>query len=723
MNIVPDLAVPAKCTPTAETAALPIAEGPYLVPDDVINTPIKRESSTMLPFTTLTRCRHETIQAMGKEMKGYFVGPMPVEDFLQEFLPTCQIPDYDPSSLTSAVGAFSDMLSVRNEEHAYIPFINAIKPFAPQLSFVDTHIFNIKPDICVYPDGCAPSSHNCNVSTTEIIVKFKWSYSHDAFCNPSGVDSIVSKMNRGMDTLGQITSYAAAQLGTQFRTHTFSLLIVHDHARIIRWDREGAIVTSTIDYNNEPYLADFFHRYAQASPEMCGVDTSVTLAGDEEADLARSQLNIPSTTRMFKLDIPSVEGPGSLTLIIPQPLTRSYSPVGCWTRACPAFDLLNKKVIMFKDSWQVSLPNVLSEGETYKLLHSHNVSNITNCIAYHDIPPSIAQQSTQTAKFGCTKWATPHLPLTPHILHRLALNIVGEKLTDFESSRQLILAVRDALIAHKEAFELAKGYLIDWDLAKLINIQGPQQTTRTGTWQFMSAYLIEHKYAIHSVKDDLESSFYVVLWMALMYKETYMDIICWTSLATQVFETNPGSSSKADWLIRRSNLLNIMFVDCKPLDGLIHALAEFFSHRYTQITDHQQMIFDKFRLAYEKAMREVPITQDLLIAAHGIMTDSPVYKKEMDMKVLDSHDTVIDIFNKQLDLSGWPVKDATVLQKLKHEEKYKLGLFTKSQSLLGSGVEVTLSGKRCRLDNADADDGDGDCSSLTGLGGALTSLP
>ncbi|KAG1856264.1 hypothetical protein C8R48DRAFT_551628, partial [Suillus tomentosus] len=206
--------------------------------------------------------------------------------------------------------------------------------------------------------------------------------------------------------------------------------------------------------------------------------------------------------------------------------------VGRWTRACPAFDLLNKKVVMFKDSWRVSLPDVLSEGETYKLLHSHNVSNIANCIAYHDVPPSIAQQSTQTAKFGCAKWASPHLPLTPHILHCLALDIVGEKLTDFESSRQLILAVRDALIAHKEAFELAKvlhrdlsvgnvviykgqGYLIDWDLAKLINIQGPRQTTRTGTWQFMSAYLVEHKYAIHSVKDDLESSFYVVLWMAL----------------------------------------------------------------------------------------------------------------------------------------------------------------------------------------------------------------
>ncbi|KAG2059151.1 hypothetical protein BDR06DRAFT_828270, partial [Suillus hirtellus] len=118
----------------------------------------------------------------------------------------------------------------------------------------------IKPDICVYPNGCEPSSPNCDVSATEIIIEFKWSPSHNAFCHP-GADSLVSQMEKGMDTLGQIMSYTAAQLGTQFCTHVFSVLIVCDCAQIIRWDREGAIVTSTINYNNEPDLADFFHHY------------------------------------------------------------------------------------------------------------------------------------------------------------------------------------------------------------------------------------------------------------------------------------------------------------------------------------------------------------------------------------------------------------------------------------------------------------------------------
>lgn len=339
--------------------------------------------------------------------------------------------------------------------------IKAIRPFAPQLSFVDSHsyadlqncsksnskVFDVKPDVCVYPDGQEPSTLNCDISTTEIIIEFKWSNSHDAFRQPSPrLDSVISHTEKGMDTLGQITSYAAAQLGTQFRTHAFSVLIVCDRARIIRWDREGAIVTSPIYYNEQPHLADFFHRYARASPEMRGVDTSVTLASDEEADLARSHLDLPSTTRMFKVDVPNTEGSGSLTLIIPQPVTKPHSPVGRWTRACPAFDLGNKKLVMFKDSWRVSLPDVLPEGETYKLLKSCDVSNVATCIAYHDVPPSIPQQSTQTVKFEHAEWASSHLPLTPHTLHRLVLDIVGEKLTNFESTRQLVLSVRDALI-------------------------------------------------------------------------------------------------------------------------------------------------------------------------------------------------------------------------------------------------------------------------------------
>ncbi|KAG0697706.1 hypothetical protein DFH29DRAFT_811311 [Suillus ampliporus] len=149
--------------------------------------------------------------------------------------------------------------------------IDAIQPFAPQLSFVNTSkhadmkncssfTFNVKLDICVYANG---TSHGCDISKSEVIIEFKWSDVHDAFSKHPGVDKpIVSQTDNGFDTLGQITSYAVAQLGAQYHTHAFSVLIVRNRARIIRWDREGAIIMNAFDYYHEPHLTNFFHHFA-----------------------------------------------------------------------------------------------------------------------------------------------------------------------------------------------------------------------------------------------------------------------------------------------------------------------------------------------------------------------------------------------------------------------------------------------------------------------------
>jgi hypothetical protein len=384
----------------------------------------------------------------------------------------------------------------------------------PQASDIsETFSFAVKPDICVYADG---TTHGCHVSTAEVIVEFKWDAINVAFCDPplsSNVDgfSFINQAMKGMDTLGQITSYAAAQLGAQYRTHIFSVLIVGSLARIIRWDMEGAIVTRAFNYNTKPHLADFFRRFSQASPALRGVDTSVTPASSEEAIRAWLRLNLRANMPMFTVTIPAAEGDGSIRLIIPAPVPCGLSPVGRRTRACPAFDPIHNKIVMFKDSWRVALPDILPEGVTYKLLNDANVCNVATCIACHDVP-SLPQQRTQTMKFTSASWACHIGHLTPHIHYRLALNLVGKPLTQFESSCEVVQAVRDALIgtcfgthitrhiyistAHDDACNKAGvlhrdlsvgnvvihgviGILIDWDLAKLIALRGPRQITRT----------------------------------------------------------------------------------------------------------------------------------------------------------------------------------------------------------------------------------------------------
>jgi len=76
-------------------------------------------------------------------------------------------------------------------------------------------------------------------------------------------------------TLGQIiTKCIAAQMGLQYQTHSFSVLIVKDYARLMRWDRSDVIVTERIYYNKEPDFLEFFKLYDEAAPEVGAVTTN-----------------------------------------------------------------------------------------------------------------------------------------------------------------------------------------------------------------------------------------------------------------------------------------------------------------------------------------------------------------------------------------------------------------------------------------------------------------
>jgi hypothetical protein len=89
------------------------------------DTPFKQGSSTKVPWTTNARCRNFTVNAMGKEMKNHCVGPMPVQEFLEEFLPTSEIPGLLPINFKS--GTFNNTVRVKDEVQAYEPFVSALK--------------------------------------------------------------------------------------------------------------------------------------------------------------------------------------------------------------------------------------------------------------------------------------------------------------------------------------------------------------------------------------------------------------------------------------------------------------------------------------------------------------------------------------------------------------------------------------------------------------------
>lgn len=90
----------------------------------VTSTPIKAGPNSMLRFSTNSRYdRHATLRMLADEMKGCLAGPMPVNKFLNEFLPTKELIEYSDINFTA--DAFQRTLAATSELDAYRPFVSS----------------------------------------------------------------------------------------------------------------------------------------------------------------------------------------------------------------------------------------------------------------------------------------------------------------------------------------------------------------------------------------------------------------------------------------------------------------------------------------------------------------------------------------------------------------------------------------------------------------------
>lgn len=71
-----------------------------------------------------------------------------------------------------------------------------------------------------------------------------------------------------------------------------------------------------------------------------------------------------------------------------------------------------------------------------------------------------------------------------------------------------------------------RGFVIDWELAQRpesLNKGNPRVPDQTGTWQFISARRLIDPKTQHEAMDDMESTFWVLLYLALKYGNHHLD--------------------------------------------------------------------------------------------------------------------------------------------------------------------------------------------------------
>ncbi|KAI6108523.1 hypothetical protein EV401DRAFT_1891818 [Pisolithus croceorrhizus] len=244
-----------------------------------------------------------------KASKGKYAGPYTVRDFYDAYLPRhFQFPDV-------AMMDTENLRMMAEAESTGGPFLLAVEACVPGRTSENASRKGNK--IGIRTSGYSVE-HESDVDPfpLELCVISRPSTAHDPFedSRPNVTTTSNSKVSispsppferdhsgRGCQTRSDITSAAVAELEVHSRAFMFSVLILKDEARFIRWDRAGGVVTNRFNYiDNSHLFLEFFWRFAQLLSMEGGRDPSI-----RSLELRISSGGLGRATRMSPEEEPS----------------------------------------------------------------------------------------------------------------------------------------------------------------------------------------------------------------------------------------------------------------------------------------------------------------------------------------------------------------------------------------------------------------------------------
>ena len=278
---------------------------------------------------------------------------------------------------------------------------------------------------------------------------------------------------------GRLIAEAVAALAFAFRTAFFSVCVLDAHARLLRWDHAGCVVSAKFDFARAPRpLVEFFWRFAHASGVARGRDPSVIPLSDPEAAAAADRLRVhPSLCVELRVMVPrkNVKGKGKagdkvkttvrrLAGVLPQRLT--FTPwAGSATRRCPAVDLASGEVVWVKDTWMIDTDLVPGIPQLYELMRAPwrdgNAKAKTPFVPWyergHDVLSGELVQRSRSNQFLVAPWAGTALEsgqrkISAQRHRREIVRYDLRPLSHFNSTKEMTSAFLDAIKGASDAY-------------------------------------------------------------------------------------------------------------------------------------------------------------------------------------------------------------------------------------------------------------------------------
>ncbi|GBE82916.1 hypothetical protein SCP_0413030 [Sparassis crispa] len=372
--------------------------------------------------------------------------------------------------------------------------------------------------------------------------------------------------------------------------------------------------------------------------------------------------------------------------LVGKPHFNAEGVVGRCTRGYIAVDCQDESFVFLKDVWRVDHPDMPKEGYILEDLNLHGVEHIPKVVCHGDVE----SQQTLTQLCWLRTIEDETNPFKTHTHYRLVFDQVYLPLSQFGDGRDLVKVIADCIEAHRQAMELAglihrdvsignmlmlpklvkdmddkdvvcyDGVLSDWELCKPIcdetskDGEKVRQPDRTGTWQFMSAMLLDNPYKPIEIPDELEAFFNVFLYVAVRYTPTN-----WLSVASFMGEYFDGidtlsetqeykcgrmkRAAMANGSIKRSDKL-LLFVNPEssgvhPFNVIMGQILFWLKARYTLASSSMRQL----------GSDTVPLntgnhnSDDQSISA-AILGDDPGHGNMSKVVNLDCRDGGVDVF-------------------------------------------------------------------------------
>ncbi|KAI1783003.1 hypothetical protein LXA43DRAFT_1103114 [Ganoderma leucocontextum] len=464
-----------------------------------------------------------------------------------------------------SVGLPSDPSTPSSEPSVAIPQFEPTLPYSPAVGSP------IPPSVSPATPITHPAATAPNLSSAAPV-------------DPAKGKPFVRDTAQGEIALGQFAEYQLNVFTHQHRRFLYGIYVRKKGARMIYCDRTGARVSEEFDWTSkDSFLHTFVWKLAHMSLEELGFDPTAELATDAEcmelqgakgdsallAHIAEAVNNaFDENYPVYKLRItvadpfPDEAFPAQDPVVIPtqQPSTSAQHAtplsgptkeehyflvarphfhtdalVGRCTKCYIAYHLDEKRFCFLKDYWRPLVTNrARPEHLVYDRLRSARTPFIASLICGGDVGGPRCQ-TTQVQDILPSKTRP-----VPRVHYRIAIAEIGTPLKTFNGFRHLANIFAQAITAHDHAVKYAgvlhrdisvgniminsngDGFLIDWDLSRLVSElgTGPIEPERTGTWQFQSALFLRWPRKPYRTSDDIESFIHAFRYMVLRHHVT-----------------------------------------------------------------------------------------------------------------------------------------------------------------------------------------------------------